>query len=357
MGAEDLQGPCSGCLVGLLVASACGSIDGGLGDASGDGRVRDGMLSDGMLGDGMLGDGPSMLSCTGLASICGPTGTSPCCGSPLVPGGTFYRSFDYGTDNWFATMTNPATVSDFRLDAYEVTVGRFRQFVNAGAGTQANPPATGAGARMLNGAANQGGWDATWTGNLTANTAALVDAVKCHDYYTWTDTPDANEALPMNCLTWFEAFAFCAWDGGFLPSVAERGYAAAGGKEQRAYPWSSPASSLTIDCSYANYYTGTAFCVNPPTGAVNRVGSESPKGDGKWGQSDLGGNVMEWTLDGYAAYVNPCVDCADLTTLGNRVMRGGSFGTYAPPLRGPLYLGVVSEHRDVDFGVRCARKP
>lgn len=341
---------------GLLVwflTSACGRIGfdvlGGAGDANGDGRGS----------DGMLGDGPPMLSCSNLPATCGLAGTSPCCGSPLVPGGTFYRSFDVGTDGMYTDMTNPATVSDFRLDTYEVTVGRFRQFVNAGMGTQASPPTPGTGARTLNGMANQGGWDAAWTPSLTANSAALVAAVKCSaTYQSWTDTPGANEALPMNCITWFEMFAFCAWDGGFLPTEAEWNYAAAGGNEQRAYPWSNPASSLAIDCSYANYYNGTAYCTNPPNGAVNRVGSESPKGDGKYGQADLAGNVWEWTLDWLASpYSNPCTDCAELTPATLRVFRAGYFGVDASALRGALRFGAGATGRRLDVGVRCARTP
>jgi sulfatase modifying factor 1 len=312
--------------------------------------ARDGAATD----DGAL----SAPSCVGLAETCGPAGASPCCASPLVPGGTFYRSYDVGTDGMFPDMTNPATVSDFRLDTYEVTVGRFRQFVNAGLGTQQSPPASGAGARMLNGSSEQGGWDPTWDASLTTDTSSFVAALECNStVQTWTTMPDANESLPINCIDWFEAFAFCAWDSGFLPTEAEWNYAAAGGAEQRAYPWSSPPSSLTIDCSYANY-EATTYCTDPPTGNVNRVGTESPLGDGKWGQADLAGNVTEWVLDWEAAYLNPCDDCADLMQVSSRTLRGGDFSVTAPSLRGAVRDNNAPTLRNSGhFGVRCARVP
>ena len=186
-----------------LAFAGCGRVDFGVlgaANTNGDGGGRDGIVD----------NGPAGLSCSGLATTCGPSGTSPCCGSPLVSGGAFYRSYDVGTDNTYTVMTYPATVSDFRLDTYEVTVGRFRQFVLAGMGTQQNPPVIGAGQRTLNGLANQGGWDPTWNASLDADTTALVAAVKCDaSYQSWTDAPGANESLPMNCITWFEAMAFC----------------------------------------------------------------------------------------------------------------------------------------------------
>lgn len=312
--------------------------------------------------DGPMSDGPPILSCTGLAPICGPNGASPCCSSPLVPGGMFYRSYDVSGDGMYPTMDAPATVSDFRLDTYEVTVGRFRQFVQAGQGTQASPPLVGAGARTLNGIASQAGWDSAWNTGLTANTTALVAAVKCNaTYQSWTDTSGANDALPMNCITWYEAFAFCAWDGGFLPTEAEWNYATAGGSEQRAYPWSSPPESLGIDCSRANYFANSppgTYCVNGTTGGVNRVGSESPAGDGKYGQADLGGNVWEWTLDWYnATYPTPCNDCANLTAASGRVFRGAAFNDGASSLRGAGRPGASPGFRSSGGGVRCARAP
>jgi formylglycine-generating enzyme required for sulfatase activity len=296
-------------------------------------------------------------SCSGLAANCGSGLNDSCCTSPVVSGGTFYRSYDIATDNAYPDQTYPATVSDFRLDKYEVTVGRFRKFVNAGMGTQASPPPAGSGANPY--IANSG-WDSSWNTSLVADRATLTgtSGVQCGSFQTWTASAGANEDKSINCITWFEAFAFCAWDGGFLPTEAEWNYAASGGSDQRAYPWSNPPASLTIDCSYANYNinnpSGT-YCVNGTTGSTNNVGSESPKGDGKWGQSDLAGNVWEWNLDWYATYANLCTDCADLTAASNRVLRGGSFGYDASYLRAAYRSYVTPAYRGGSIGVRCAR--
>jgi formylglycine-generating enzyme required for sulfatase activity len=290
----------------------------------------------------------------GLAATCGMGANDNCCRAATVTGGTFHRSYD-GVG--FTDMSFPAMVSTFVLDKYEVTVGRFRAFVDAGLGTQASPPAAGAGAHpKLAGS----GWDSAWNTSLAADTSALTAAVKCDStYQTWTDAPGGNENKPMNCVRWYEAMAFCIWDGGYLPTEAEWNYAASGGSEQRVYPWSAPGSSTTIDCTYANYDPGTA-CVS---GGTNRVGSESPRGDGRdWGlggHSDLAGNVWEWTLDWYASTypTMSCDDCANLTPATNRVVRGGGFGNVASALRAADRNNGGPINRYSHVGFRCARTP
>jgi len=281
-------------------------------------------------------------SCVGLAATCGPSGTADCCSSNPVPAGTFYRSYDGAT---YTSQAYPATVSDFRLDTYEVTVARFRKFmaaysqtiIAAGSGKNPNNP-------------NDPGWDTAWNASLPATATALATALKCDSSRaTWTDAVGtaAAESLPINCITWFQAEAFCIWDGGRLPTEAEWNYAASGALDQRLYPW----GNVQPDCSYANFSgAGAGGC------ALNarRVGSSSPKGDGKFLQSDLAGNVYEWVQDWFTStYVKPCTDCAYLTAATSRVVRGGSFDS-SP---------IVSSYRRsdspsivyFDYGVRCAR--
>ncbi len=339
----------------MLVVTACGRL--GF-EALGDGSGTDGTRS-----DGPAGGGPRATSCETLAATCGPAGTSPCCESPVVTGGTVLRSYDVASDGMYPDMSYPATVSSFRLDKYEVTVGRFRAFVAAGQGTQANPPLVGAGARTLNGMASQGGWDPNWNTGLDATTTDLVTAVQCDPMYqTWTDTLAGNENRPMNCISWYEAMAFCVWDGGYLPTEAEWNYAAAGGVEQRAYPWSTPPASLGIDGTRASYYDGVNCLGDGMSGCaltdLVAVGSK-PAGDGVWGQSDLGGNVWEWVLDWYASpYATPCNDCANLTEASDRVLRGGGFQAGAAPgLRGAHRINLPPTIHDFNFGVRCSRMP
>jgi formylglycine-generating enzyme len=291
--------------------------------------------------------GGTARSCEALPATCGPSANDDCCNSLLVTGGRFDRNYD-GVD--YLDRRYPATVSAFYLDKYEITVGRLRAFVNAGMGTGASPPGEGVGAHPKIAGS---GWRPTWNAHLPANRAALKTALKCHaEYQTWTDTPASNENKPVNCLDWYTAFAFCAWDGGRVATDAEWHYAASGGGEQRYYPWSSPGTSTTVDDSYAVYCGGACR-------SLQNVGSKSPRGDGKWGQSDLAGNVWEWTLDWRGMpYPMPCHDCAEVEVKAGsyRSFRGGSFDDIAATLRSADRHVYYPEYRGF-IGSRCARTP
>ena len=201
------------------------------------------------------------------------------------------------------------------------------------------------------------GWDTAWNTSLDATSGALATALKCNaPYQTWTDAPGsaAAESLPINCLNWFEAEAFCIWDGGRLPTEAEWNYAAAGGTQQRIYPWGNAAP----ECMYANFLganNGTDYRTAAGTGAASPVGSKSPNGDGLYGQADLAGNVWEWVQDWYANPSNPCNNCSDLAVSSFRVARGGGFGSTAFSLLSS-YRGddPPSLHANI-IGARCAR--
>jgi formylglycine-generating enzyme required for sulfatase activity len=245
-------------------------------------------------------------------------------------------------------------VSTFALGRFEVTVGRFRAFADAvSAGYR---PAAGSGKHThLRGGAglagtgsgsppSETGWDPAWSASLPSGNAAWSAALTCVPSI-WDGAPAEQ---PVVCETWFEAYAFCIWDGGFLPSEAEWGFAALGGAEERKYPWSVPAAATDIACTTADYDECGSKLVN--------VGS-TPPGDGKWQQADLAGNAAEWNLDGNAAYVTPCVDCANLAVLPQRSVRGGSYQNSANGLFAGTRSGSAPDQRARQIGFRCAYAP
>ncbi len=289
-----------------------------------------------------------------------------------MPGGTYYRTYTNDGDGGTGLVA-PATVSGFRLDKYVVTVGRFRQYIDylVGGGS---PPANGAGKHshlnegqgLASGAAPAGfetGWSATdWNGDISIGPSAPAiwntNLATCAPYSTWTPAPGTQENLPIDCVDWYQAYAFCVWDGGFLPSEAEWEFAAAGGGDQREYPWGATDPGTNNEYAiYGCHYGsgGTDAC----TGVNNLapVGTAA-MGDGVWGQLDMAGEVWQWNLDWYGPYAGPCADCANLAAAEYRVIRGGSFSTGALDL-GPAFRSNNSHPFDLTIGngFRCARTP
>jgi formylglycine-generating enzyme len=212
------------------------------------------------------------------------------------------------------------------------------------------------------------GWQEEWDDELASSKAVFEGRLnQCAGYSTWNDLPmsEASERLPITCVTWFEAFAFCAWDGGRLPTEAEWNLAAAG-TGACPYPW---ASCVNIDISLSNY---NCEGDESPAGEcavadILPVGSRAPDDEAvSGGASDLIGNLMEWNLDFYSGtYDMPCTDCTHLEDEGNRVVRGGSYlhGPYNNSetllLSGTRVNVAPSVHQE-NLGFRCtctARDP
>jgi formylglycine-generating enzyme len=402
-------------LVGALALvgmSACGGShpgggaggSGGSGGSAGSDAGSDAKVgSDGGSGSGASGaDGgadaisdaapdlaPPSCAVTGPGtSMCGAAHDS-CCTTLLVSGGIYNRTYavsdggassavdgavdgasDGASEASFPALrgSDPATVASFDLDKYDVTVGRFRQFVKAMSKADAGIgwlPADGdgkhfhlaSGQGLVNvgadaGASHEHGWVGTDNNNIAPTDANLTS---CGPTSTWTPTAAGHEDLPINCVNWWEAYAFCIWDGAFLPSEAEWEYAAAGGALELAYPWGAtdPGTMNRYAIYDCHYPDGSQACSSAAN--IAPVGTAT-LGAGRYGQLDLAGDQSQWNLDFYAPYV-PCSNCANLSGGSSRILRGGGFGDPAKNLN-PTYRDANGPALRNDFiGIRCARSP
>jgi formylglycine-generating enzyme required for sulfatase activity len=345
----------------------------------------------------------SIPSCaSGLAETCGPDHQQSCCATALVPGGDFEPNYDSGgplqggsplEDPGMNLSVDPTPkavkVDDFILDAFEVTVGRFKRFLaeydtwraqtllnQTGAGAVAGPPAMVQACSSTTMTAPNG-WVKDWTTNpkaLPQTATALTSLIEQQCSVgngsaapgAFREDPDtSNDDKPMSCVTWFEAYAFCIWDGGRLPTEAEWNYAAAGGGQQRPFPWSTEVPDPNIMQTsqllpgYAAISTGAQL--------PDDVGSY-PNGVGLFSQYDLAGSIYEWVLDSPASEddfsyqstypLNLCGYIANAENIGGgvpRVVRGGSFESVAATARSSARRTANDDFRYRDLGMRCAR--
>jgi formylglycine-generating enzyme len=299
-------------------------------------------------------------------------GERGCCAFDFVPMGTFERG------GLADPVERPASTNSFYLDTFEVTVGRFREFAADYDRWRAagNPRVGAAGYDPV----LESGWQERWNNALPPSADALRATVeRCYTipystvrYAAQNPLEPGVERLPLNCVSWFEAFAFCAWDGGRLPTELEWEFAAAGSDENRRYPWGDDevtTEHVEYACGFdADRFDAGSVVIDAGAGEepisypqcemddFPQVGSR-PAGTGRWGQRDLAGSLHEWVLDTGALYpTGGCFNCVSLEDERTRMFRGGSW--FDPS----VVHFAVHERNGMDpagrlhmLGVRCAR--
>ena len=302
-GIDDLQPQAGSGATAGNPTSGNGAAGAGNHGAGGTGGVGAGGLG----GRGGAGELPPMLGPEGTSCAAGlDCGGVSCCETRLVPGGTFPMgrsasgsdAFGGGDDD--EIPEHDATVDHYYLDTFEVTVGRFRAFVDA----WPLPLPVGAGAHPYHPAS---GWSQALN-NKFSTAADLIDDIQCANGISvtnWTVTPTTNENMPMNCVTFADSLGFCIWDGGRLPTEAEWERAAAGGEENRRYPWGAEEATAELAHYQESFYM--------PNVDVHQF----PLGRGRWGHFNLAGGVYERVIDRYdpdwyAGEGSNCFNCLNL---------------------------------------------
>lgn len=233
-------------------------------------------------------------------------------GMVLIPGGTF----SMGGDNYQAQSDefpkHKVKVSDFYLDAHEVTNAEFEKFVEAtGYKTVAE--------RVLD-------WEVlkkeTPVGTVKPpdsmlQPGALVffktdEAVPLDDVSQWwrwvvganwkhpsgpgSGIEDKGNH-PVVQVAWEDANAFCLWKKRRLPTEAEWEWASRGGKNNEIYNWGGDV--LNDQDPRANYWQGFFPWINKMKDGYFGTSPVKSYPANSFGLYDMAGNVWEWCSDWY----------------------------------------------------------
>jgi formylglycine-generating enzyme required for sulfatase activity len=289
---------------------------------------------------------------------------APCEGTPqpaeaCVPGGAFFLgdpAFRGRTPANDVSAERLVWISPFFLDRTEVTVGAFREAWPRLAASAA-PPA------VFHPPSPQGSND-------------------FQEFCTWTESPTTFEGvsleeLPINCLTWATARAFCRDRGADLPTEAQVEYVASGLGAERAYPWGADEAECTEAIwgrgGQGAYADGSKVCVTPGrrgwlafpgSGTRDRIKPVRDAADDAE-IVDLGGNVTEWALDTWNdatqpfwASVLPMLDPVATTPSvdgDDRPVRGGSWPLTVLTARAAFRGRRAASTQAASVGFRCAR--
>ncbi|HOX42958.1 MAG TPA: SUMF1/EgtB/PvdO family nonheme iron enzyme [Myxococcota bacterium] len=219
-------------------------------------------------------------------------------GMVLIPAGEFMMGCSQGDGECLLNEKpqHRVWVSEFLLDATEVTVAAYARCVEVG---RCNVPRA-VGART---------WGAV-----------------------------GKEQHPVNCVDWSQAKGYCEWAGKRLPTEAEWEKAARGGAPGARYD----------DLEAIAWYEGNSG------GATHPVGKKQPNAFGLY---DMLGNVWEWCADRYEeGYYkdSPNRDPVGPSIGEDRILRGGSFDNGTWGERASFRFKYHSSDGLGSLGFRCA---